>query len=510
MVRPVTLVILDGFALREDSHGNAVALAKIPVLSKLLADYPRTHLATSGRAVGLPDEQMGNSEVGHQNIGAGRVVYQDLTRIDLAIEEHTFEKNDVLVAACEKAKSGSGRLHLMGLVSTGGVHASFAHLFAIVELARDRGVPEVWVHAFTDGRDRPPKSAQGFLDTLAAELAKPSATTCGIATVCGRYYAMDRDKRWDRVQKAWDAMVRGAGLKARSASAAVAESYARNENDEFILPTVIEGTPRIGNGDSVFFFNFRADRARELTNAFTRPGFSDFETAARPQLSFFGTMTRYEKSQEAPAAFAPQVLTGILGELISARGLKQLRIAETEKYAHVTYFFNGGEEKVFPGEERVLVPSPRDVATYDLKPQMSAVQVTDEAVKKIESGEFAMVVLNFANPDMVGHTGILTAGIAAMETIDGCVARIVDATKKIGGVTLVTADHGNCEEMENADGSPNTEHTLRDVPIIAVDDSARGRSMHPGALRDIAPTMLTIMGLPIGAEMTGRNLFDAA
>lgn len=517
MIRPVTLVILDGFAFREETHGNAVALARTPVLTDLLARYPHTHIATSGRAVGLPTGQMGNSEVGHQNMGAGRVVYQDLTRIDVAIEDGSFPRNETLVEACERAhpaRRGSGRLHLMGLVSDGGVHSSFEHLKALIDLAAQRGVPQVFVHAFTDGRDTAPKSGEGFLRALAAHCAAVSArgtTKAGIATVIGRYFAMDRDMRWDRVRKAWDAMVHGIGKEAADPIAAVTAAYVRGETDEFIEPTVVDGgAGKVRDGDSVVFFNFRADRARELTWAFTKPGFADFDTGARPALAGYATMTRYEKGQEAPAAFPPQVLSGIMGELIAGKGLKQLRIAETEKYAHVTYFFNGGEEKVFPGEERILIPSPRDVATYDLKPEMNARAVTEAAEARLAKGDLALTVLNFANPDMVGHTGVLPAAIKAVETIDACIGRIVAATRAIGGVTMITADHGNVEEMIDENGQPFTQHTTRDVPLIVVDDTRIGKPLVPGALQDIAPTALAIMGLERSPEMTGRDLFGGA
>jgi len=509
-VRPAMLVIMDGWGWREETEGNAVRLARTPFIDRIQKDYPFTLLEASGEAVGLPEGQMGNSEVGHLNLGAGRIVYQELTRIDKAIRDGTFQENSVLRKAMESVR-GSGRsLHLLGLVSDGGVHSQLGHLFALIRLARDLGVENVCLHAFLDGRDTLPTSGVQYLTQVQDEMNR---LKCGkIATIVGRYYAMDRDKRWDRVQIAYEALVHGEGIRERDPVRAVENAYKRGETDEFVRPVVIEGEsgdvlPRINDGDAAIFFNFRADRARELTRAFTEPAFAEFETGKRPGLATFVTMTQYDETFDLPVAFPPQRLEKILGEVVSLAGLGQFRIAETEKYAHVTYFFNGGEETPFPGEDRLLVPSPRDVPTYDLKPEMSAFQVADALVKRIETAQDALIVVNFANGDMVGHTGVLKAAIAACEAVDACVGRVVEAWRKKGGAAIVTADHGNAEVMIAPDGGPSTSHTTNPVPLYFVDDLRKTATLRRGILADVAPTLLEVMGLPIPSEMTGRPLF---
>ncbi len=510
-VRPAMLVIMDGWGWREETEGNAIRLARTPFIDRIQKDYPFTLLKASGESVGLPEGQMGNSEVGHLNLGAGRIVYQELTRIDKAIRDGTFQENSVLRKAMESVL-GSGRsLHLLGLVSDGGVHSQLGHLFALLRLARDLGVENVYLHAFLDGRDTLPTSGVRYLAQVQDEMSR---LKCGkIASILGRYYAMDRDKRWDRVRIAYEALVRGEGIQEQDPVRALENAYERGETDEFVRPVVLEGDsgdvlPRINDGDAVIFFNFRADRARQLTRAFTEPAFSRFETGKRPGLATFVTMTQYDETFDLPVAFPPQRLERILGEVVSLAGLGQFRIAETEKYAHVTYFFNGGEETPFPGEDRLLVPSPRDVPTYDFKPEMSAFQVADALVKRIETAQDALVVVNFANGDMVGHTGILKAAIAACEAVDACVGRVVEAWRKKGGAALVTADHGNAEVMIAPDGGPATAHTTNPVPLYFVDDLRKTATLGRGILADVAPTLLEVMGLPIPAEMTGRPLFE--
>lgn len=505
------LVIMDGWGWREETEGSAIRLARTPFLDRIQKDYPFTLLKASGESVGLPEGQMGNSEVGHLNLGAGRIVYQELTRIDKAIRDGTFQENSVLRKAMESVL-GSGRsLHLLGLVSDGGVHSQLGHLFALLRLARDLGVENVYLHAFLDGRDTLPTSGVRYLAQVQDEMNR---LKCGkIASILGRYYAMDRDKRWDRVQIAYEALVRGEGIREQDPIRAVENAYERGETDEFVKPVVMVGEsgdvlPRIHDGDAVIFFNFRADRARQLTRAFTEPAFSRFETGKRPGLATFVTMTQYDETFDLPVAFPPQRLEKILGEVVSLAGLGQFRIAETEKYAHVTYFFNGGEETPFPGEDRLLVPSPRDVPTYDLKPEMSAFQVADALVKRIETAQDALIVVNFANGDMVGHTGVLKAAIAACEAVDTCVGRVVEAWRKRGGAALVTADHGNAEVMIAPDGGPATAHTTNPVPLYFVDDLRKTATLRRGILADVAPTLLEVMGLPIPAEMTGRPLFE--
>lgn len=503
------LIILDGWGINSRKEGNAIALAKTPVYDSLLREFPHTILDASGESVGLPDGQMGNSEVGHLNIGAGRVVYQDLTLINKAIRDGEFQKNSVLVECLRRVKAASGRLHLMGLLSDGGVHSHIDHLFALLDMAVKEGLKDVYIHAFLDGRDTPPQSGTGYLKSLQGYLKKSG--TGRIATVSGRYYAMDRDNRWDRVEKAYNALVSGEGLMATDPVDAIEKSYAGGITDEFVLPTVMvdsSGSPvaTIQDGDGVLFFNFRADRARELTKALTLADFNQFDRKNIPSLCSFATMKLYDEKMPLPAAVQPVKLTNIIGEVVSKSGLKQFRIAETEKYAHVTYFFNGGEEKSFPGEDRFLIPSPKEVATYDLKPEMSAYQVTEELVKRIRSGEYGFILVNYANPDMVGHTGVLSAGIRAVEVIDECLGRVLTAVRDVNGVACITSDHGDIEQMIEYDtGTPHTAHTTNLVPFIV---TKKGIRLRPGTgiFADIAPTLLDLMVIEKPAEMTGKSL----
>ena len=509
MRKPVALIILDGWGINENCENNAACLARTPRLHEFAAKYPTSWLNASGLNVGLPEGQMGNSEVGHLNIGAGRIIYQELTRISRSIEEGDFFTNPVLCRTMDKVRETGGTLHLMGLVSDGGVHSHIKHLFALIELARRKDVP-VRIHAFMDGRDTPPKSGAGFLQQLEEEMARIGHGA--LATVIGRYYAMDRDNRWDRVEKAWQAMVLAQGHSADTAAAAIQAGYAGGQTDEFIEPRVIHknGLPvgPIRHGDGVIFFNFRADRAREITRAFTQPGFNMFPRPEVPRLAAFACLTEYDETYNLPAAYSPETYPHLLGEVVADAGLHQLRIAETEKYAHVTFFFNGGNEVPFANEDRVLIPSPKDVPTYDLKPAMSAPGVTEEAIRRIELGRYDLIILNFANPDMVGHTGVLAAAIAAMETVDSCTGRVVDALLKAGGCALITADHGNCEQMVDSSGAPHTAHTANRVPLILVDPDRCNAKLQPGILADLAPTILSLLGVPVPEEMTGRNLIS--
>jgi 2,3-bisphosphoglycerate-independent phosphoglycerate mutase len=507
MRKPVALIILDGWGINESCESNAVCQAQTPRLDDLASNNPESWLNASGLAVGLPDGQMGNSEVGHLNLGAGRIVYQDLTRISKSIEDGEFFTNPVLHEALDRIRTAGGKLHLMGLVSDGGVHSHNSHIYALIELARREGV-EVCVHAFMDGRDTPPRSGAGYLEQLEAEMTRLDHGR--IATVTGRYYAMDRDNRWDRVERAWKAMVMADGHQVDSSAAAIQSAYEAGQTDEFVEPRIIqkdgEPTGRISDHDGIIIFNFRADRAREITRTFTQPDFSAFAQAQTPQLSTFVCLTEYDETFALPIAFAAESYPNILGEVVAKAGLKQLRIAETEKYAHVTFFFNGGVEAPFVNEDRALIPSPKDVATYDLKPSMSAPEVADEAIRRIQSGSYDLIVLNFANPDMVGHTGVLDAAISAMETVDQCAGRVIDALVEAGGCALLTADHGNCEMMADGNGSPHTAHTANKVPLILVNPENRDVNLQAGTLADIAPTILNLMGLEVPVEMTGKNL----
>ncbi len=490
------LIILDGFGLSESREGNAIAHAKTPNLDALRKRYPTCTLQASGEAVGLPAGQMGNSEVGHLNIGAGRVVYQDLTRISKAVSDKTFFGNPVFLEAIEHAKTHDSYLHLMGLVSDGGVHSHITHLLALMGLASENGVRTV-VHAFLDGRDVPPRSALEYVNAVDGYKGYQ------IGTVMGRYYAMDRDNRWERVEKAYRALVSGEGEFAENAADAVRNAYERGENDEFVLPTVVRGSVPVADGDSVIFFNFRPDRAREITRAFVDPDFDHFEREKLANL-YFACMTEYDATIDAEVAYVPEEITNTLGEVISKHGMRQLRIAETEKYAHVTFFFNGGVETPNPDEDRCLIPSPK-VATYDLLPEMSAHAVTDAVIERIESNDYDVIILNYANCDMVGHTGIFEAAVTAVETVDLCVGRVIDAVQKSAGSAIITADHGNAEEMADADGTPHTAHTTNPVPLILVTDLAVA-GVRDGKLADIAPTMLELLGLPKPPEMTGESV----
>lgn len=512
---PVVLAILDGWGMAPPSPTNAVSVAQTPNMDRLMATCPMTTLTAHNGLVGLPEGQMGNSEVGHLNIGAGRIVYQDYTRINRAVDLGDFAANPVFNTVMDQVKAAGSRLHLCGLVSDGGVHSHLRHLLALVELAKDKGI-EVLIHCFMDGRDTPPSSGLGYLQQLQQGL---ESFGCGrIATVSGRYWAMDRDKRWDRVKKAWDALVAGEGAVATDALELMQAAYAKGETDEFITPTVLvdsQGQPvgRIVENEAIIFFNFRADRVRELCHAFGDADFSGFAVGNRPKLLSLVTMTEYEADFTFPVAFPPVSLTHILGEEVAAHGRRQLRIAETEKYAHVTYFFNGGNEVPYGGEDRILINSPRDVATYDQKPQMSAVEVTDTLLATLAREEAAgnpydLVILNFANGDMVGHTGVMAAAVTACETVDSCVGRIEQFVAARGGVLLITADHGNAEQMvDPASGGPYTAHTLSPVPFIVVSEQYQGRALRSGgALKDIAPTILGLMELPIPQEMEGESL----
>ncbi|HEX8952130.1 MAG TPA: 2,3-bisphosphoglycerate-independent phosphoglycerate mutase [Polyangia bacterium] len=504
-VKRTVLVVLDGFGERAQTDGNAIRLARTPAFDALYREFPHTLINTSGLAVGLPDGQMGNSEVGHMNMGSGRIVYQELTRINKSISDGDFFENRALVDAIDKAKANGKALHLLGLTSPGGVHSSLEHAYAIVELAKRRGLSKVYWHAFLDGRDTPPKSAASYLRQVERELSKIGVGR--IATVVGRYYAMDRDNRWDRVQLGYDLLTRAAGEVAQESAAAVEKRYAQGETDEFIKPIVIVPEGKLSDGDSVVFFNFRADRAREMTRALTFDHFDGFPRATRPKLGAYVCMTQYDASFPLPVAYPPQSLKMILGEYLAQNGLAQFRTAETEKYAHVTFFFNGGREEPFPREERRLVPSPKDVATYDLKPAMSAEDVADGVVRAIESEAYAFVLVNFANPDMVGHTGVLPAAITAVDTIDHCIGRIINSARAHDTAVVITADHGNCETMVDENGHPHTAHTTNPVPFIVADERYRGRALaSDGRLCDVAPTVLALMGLPQPTEMEGHSL----
>jgi 2,3-bisphosphoglycerate-independent phosphoglycerate mutase len=509
--KPLLLVILDGWGIRAEREANAIAIAGTPAMDALAGEFPTTALKTSGLAVGLPEGQMGNSEVGHTNLGAGRIVYQDLVRINRAIEDGSFFRIPELQEVCRRARTAGGALHLLGLVSDGGVHSHEEHLHACLELAHREGVERALVHAFLDGRDTPPSSGLGYVQSLEKRMREKGYGA--VATVSGRYWAMDRDKRWDRVALAYAALARGEGFKARSGVAAVEQAYARGETDEFVKPTVVvngagEPVGRVKDGDAVLFFNFRADRAREITRAFTQEGFKEFEAGPRPRLSGFTCLTEYDQTFGLPVAFPPEQPSEIFPEVVARAGLRQFRCAETEKYAHVTFFFNGGRETVFPGEERALVPSPRDVKTYDQKPEMSAREVADKVVAAVESRQYGFVLVNFANPDMVGHTGVLEAAVKAVKVVDECVGRLWAAARKAGMAMIVTADHGNCEMMvDPVTGQPHTAHTLGPVPFILADPELRGARLRAdGVLADVAPTGLQVMGLPRPKEMKGLGL----
>ncbi|WJQ81038.1 2,3-bisphosphoglycerate-independent phosphoglycerate mutase [Brevibacillus brevis] len=505
--KPVALLIVDGFALRNETYGNAVAQANKPNFDRYWNQYPHATLEASGLAVGLPEGQMGNSEVGHLNIGAGRVVYQDLTRITKSIQEGAFFENETLIAAFQHAKQNGKQLHLFGLLSDGGVHSHIDHLFAMLELAKKQDFADVFIHGFLDGRDVSPDSAVGYIEQLQAKIAELGVGR--IATVQGRYYAMDRDKRWERVEKAYRAMVYADAPAYRDPVQAVKESYEKSIMDEFVMPTVIldeNGKPvtTVQSGDSIIFYNFRPDRAIQMSQAFTNEDFRGFDRGdERPRDLHFVCLTHFSETVNGYVAYKPSNLDNTLGEVLSQHGLKQLRIAETEKYPHVTFFFSGGREKEFPGEKRILIPSPK-VATYDLQPEMSAPELTDAVVAEIEADNFDAIILNFANCDMVGHSGMMEPTIKAVETVDACLGRVVDAIVAKGGVAVITADHGNADLMLDEAGRPITSHSTYPVPVIVTKDGATLRE--DGILADLSPTLLELLGVAQPAEMTGKSL----
>ncbi len=508
-IRPVVLVVLDGFGIGDDPARNPLLAADMPAWRSLTATWPTCRLEASGAKVGLPAGQMGNSEVGHLNLGAGFRVLQDLPRISEAIADGSFAANSALNAAARHALDGGGRVHLMGLIGPGGVHAVDEHIVAAARLAHDAGLSpdRVLLHAFADGRDTPPRSADAFVPALEARLAGLAT----VATLSGRYYAMDRDRRWERTQLAYDAIVHGRGERAPTAVAAVASAYAGDTSDEFILPTIIGAHVGMRDGDAAVHLNFRADRARQLTQALALDGFDAFDRGERPRDLAVTTLTEYQSPDELPVAvaFPPLVIDSLAAEL-SRLGMRQLHLAETEKYAHVTYFFNGGVEDRLPGEERLLVPSNRAVATYDQAPEMSAGPITDALVDAIRGGAFDFIVTNYANADMVGHTGVWDAAARAAEVIDGCLARVSEATLAALGALIITADHGNIEEMRDEAGEPQTKHTTAPVPCVLVSERHRGAHLRDGSLADVAPTLCELLGIPPGAQMTGRSLIEPA
>ena len=501
------LMILDGFGINENKKANAVKLANTPNIDKLMKTWPTTTIYTSGLNVGLPDGQMGNSEVGHTNIGAGRIVYQDLTRITKSIEDGDFFSIKELTGAIENCQKNHSKLHIMGLLSDGGVHSHIRHLYALLELAKRKDFEDVYVHCFLDGRDTPPASGESYIMKLEEKMKEKGVGK--IASISGRFYAMDRDKRWERVVKAYDALVNGEGEKATSAIAAIESSYQKEVFDEFVVPTIIcngdDPVATISENDSVIFYNFRPDRAREITRSLVDPEFKEFKT--KPLHLYYVCFTQYDETiPNVEIAFKPETLKNTFGEYVSKKGLTQLRIAETEKYAHVTFFFNGGEEKQYKGEDRILVPSPK-VETYDLKPEMSAYEVTDKVVEAIQSDKYDSIILNYANPDMVGHTGNLEAAIQAIEAIDTCVQKVVEAVEEKNGIIMMTADHGNAEQMiDYKTGEPHTAHTTNPVPLVLI--GVEGVKLKTGKLADLAPTMLELMELPKPEEMTGESLIE--
>ena len=507
--KPVVLMILDGYGLNEKAQGNAVSIAKTPVMDKLMAECPFVRGNASGMAVGLPDGQMGNSEVGHLNMGAGRIVYQELTRITKEIEDGDFFKNEALLNAMNNCKKNGSALHTFGLLSDGGVHSHLTHLFGLLEMAKREGIENVYVHAFLDGRDTAPTSGKGFMEQLVAKMEEIGVGK--VASVSGRYYAMDRDNRWDRVEKAYKAITEGVGEEAQCPVTAIADSYAKEVTDEFVVPTVIveNGAPvaTVSDKDSVVFFNFRPDRAREITRAFCMDEFDGFERAARKDVTFV-CFTEYDGTiPNKEVAFKKVMLDNTFGEFLAANGLKQARIAETEKYAHVTFFFNGGVEEPNEGENRILVNSPKEVATYDLKPEMSAYEVCDKLVDAIKSCEYDVIIINFANPDMVGHTGVQDAAVKAVEAVDECVGKAVDALLSVDGTMFICADHGNAEQLVDYEtGEPFTAHTTNEVPFILVNYDPAYTLAEGGCLADIVPTLIATMGKEQPAEMTGKSL----
>lgn len=502
--KPTVLMILDGYGLNEKTEGNAIAQAKTPVMDGILAKYPHTQGQASGMAVGLPDGQMGNSEVGHTNMGAGRIVYQMLVKITKSIQDGDFFENKALVEAVDNCKKNNSSLHLMGLLSPGGVHSHMEHLYGLLELAKRYGLDKVYVHAYLDGRDVPPSSAAEYMEEAVAEMKKIGVGS--VATIHGRFYAMDRDNAWDREEKAYAALVYGEGVQETDPVQAIRNSYANGVTDEFMLPTVVDRDGRIKENDSVIFFNFRPDRARQLARAFVDPSFTGFERRNGYFPVTFVCMAQYDAEMpNVLVAFPPEELKMTFGEFLSKNGKKQLRLAETQKYAHVTFFFNGGEEKQFEGEDRILVDSPK-VATFDMKPEMSAYEVCDNLVKSIKSDKYDVIIINFANPDMVGHTGILEAAVKAIEAVDECVGRALEAILEVNGQMFICADHGNAEKLIDEDGEPFTAHTTNPVPFILVNYDEGVTLREGGCLADIVPTLIEMMGMEQPAEMTGKSL----
>lgn len=509
--QPLVLMILDGWGTREACSDNAVTLADPCNFYSLKSKYPHTLLKCSGKDVGLPQDQMGNSEVGHLNMGSGRIVFQEITRISDAVENGTFFKNEEFIKALENARKNNGAVHLMGLLSDGGVHSHLDHVYALLELCKQYSIDKVFIHGFLDGRDVGPKTAMEYIQKLQAKIEEIG--TGQIATLAGRYYGMDRDNRWERIEKSYNAMVRGEGIKAPNASAAIEQSYENRVTDEFVQPVVLidkdaQPVGLVKDGDSLIFFNFRADRARQISRAFVEPDFDKFDRNLWPKVHYV-CLTQYDVNIPAPAAFPPQNLSNTLGDILAGEGLKQLRIAETEKYAHVTFFFNGGVEAPNPGEDRVLIPSP-DVATYNLQPEMSAPGVTARVIEEIDRDMYDVVILNYANPDMVGHTGVLDAAVKAVKTVDECMMKVIEKVREKNGIVLITADHGNCEMMVSPEtGAPHTAHTLDMVPFILISDNHINSNLKNGcSLRDIAPTMLELLGISIPEEMTGKNIIE--
>ncbi len=505
-IKPCILMILDGWGISPESENNAVKTAKTPVLDKLASEYPLSSLSCSGESVGLPAGIMGNSEVGHLNIGAGRKVNQTLLRIDSAIQDGSFFENTQFLSVVNNTIINNTTLHLMGLVSDGGVHSQLKHLMALIDLAEQKGVENIHIHAILDGRDTPPDSGLSYIKELQDYIADKQGIS--IATICGRFYAMDRDTRWERTEKAYTLYTNGEGIKENDPVTAVKNAYNRNETDEFIAPVILNDQGIIKDNDGFIFFNFRADRARQITRAFTDNNFTEFTRSVAPAFCDYVCMSSYDATFDLPVAFGPTIPEDILGEIISKKGLKQLRIAETEKYAHVTYFFNGGNETPFDGEERVLIESPRDVETYDEKPEMSAFEVAEKLTAIIAEHRHDLIVVNFANMDMVGHTGIMNAAVTAVETVDTCVGKVIESFKGRNGAVIITADHGNSETMVDKNGGAHTAHTLNAVPILLVDDALKNKTLQKGCLGDIAPTVLEIMGVEIPQKMTGRSLLS--
>lgn len=511
-MKKVCLIVMDGWGINPEREGNAIRLASTPNLDRLVKEYPSTAIDTSGLSVGLPEGQMGNSEVGHLTMGSGRIIYQELTRIGKVISEGGLDNNPELEILASNLKASGRALHLMGLLSDGGVHSHISHLFGLLDIFRRKGLEKVYIHAFLDGRDTPPSSGAKYMDELLSYIKK-SGSSARVATVMGRYYAMDRDNRWDRVKKAYDAITGNSGLYAADPLQAINDSYAKGENDEFVKPVVLtDGGKPVGplsDGDGIIFFNFRADRARETARAFVLDKFDGFDRAIRPALSGFVCMTEYDSSLALPVLFKPQELKNILGEVLSRAGERQFRVSETEKYAHVTFFFNGGSEAPFEGEERLLIPSVKDVATYDLKPEMRAIEIAEAAVEKIKDDSYGFMLMNFANGDMVGHTGIIEAAVKACETVDRAVGMVADAALERGWTVIITADHGNAEQMKDPEnGGPFTAHTTNMVPFIFADKEKKGVRLAKGGLQDVAPTVLKAMGLAQPTDMTGKPLFS--